>query len=106
MQFLPATWARYGRGDIYRPRNAIFAAARFLAGHGAPASIGSALYAYNPSRRYVDAVVRYARQLRANPRALPGFYRSQVIYRLARGWVLLPPGYGLNPTARPIPLRP
>jgi hypothetical protein len=106
MQFLPATWARYGRGDIYRPRNAIFAAARFLAGHGAPASIGSALYAYNPSRRYVDAVVRYARQLRANPSALPGFYRSQVIYRLARGWVLLPPGYGLNPTARPIPLRP
>jgi membrane-bound lytic murein transglycosylase B len=65
MQFLPATWARYGRGDIYRPRNAIFAAARFLAGHGAPASIGPALYAYNPSWRYVDAVVRDARQLRA-----------------------------------------
>jgi hypothetical protein len=105
MQFLPATWALYGHGDIYRPRNAIFAAARFLAGHGAPANIGSALYAYNPSWRYVDAVVRYARQLRADPTALPGLYYSQVIYRLARGWVLLPPGYGINPAARPIPLR-
>jgi hypothetical protein len=105
MQFLPATWARYGHGAIYRPRNAIFAAARFLASHGAPASIGSALHAYNPSWRYVDAVVRYARQLRADPIALTGFYRSQVIYRLARGWVLLPPGYGINPAARPIPLR-
>lgn len=104
MQFLPATWASYGHGDIYRPRDAIFAAARFLAAHGAPASIGPALYAYNPSWLYVDAVQRYARQLRANPRALPGYYSSQVIYRLAHGWVLLPPGYGVNPTARAIPL--
>jgi Transglycosylase SLT domain len=105
MQFLPATWDIYGHGDINRPRNAIFAAARFLADHGAPASIGSALLAYNPSWRYVDAVQRYARQLRADPNALPGYYDSPVIYRLARGWVLLPPGYGINPATRPIPLQ-
>jgi membrane-bound lytic murein transglycosylase B len=105
MQFLPATWAIYGHGDIYRPRDAIFAAARLLAGHGAPASIGSALYAYNPSRRYVDAVQHYARQLRADPNALPGYYDSLVICRLDHGWVLLPPGYGVNPAARAIPLR-
>ena len=105
MQFLPATWDIYGHGDIYRPRNAIFAAARFLARHGAPASIGSALYAYNPSRRYVDAVQRYARRLRTDPHALPGYYCHQVIYRLARGWVLLPPGYGTSTTARAIPLQ-
>lgn len=105
MQFLPATWASYGRGDIYRPRDAIAAAARFLAGHGAPASIRSALYAYNPSWRYVDAVQRYARQLRADPNALTGYYDSQVICRLAHGWALLPPGYGVNPAARAIPLR-
>jgi hypothetical protein len=103
MQFLPATWAIYGHGDIYRPRDAIFAAARLLAGHGAPASIGSALYAYNPSRLYVDAVQRYARQLRADPNALPGYYDSLVICRLDHGWVLLPPGYGVNPAARAIP---
>jgi hypothetical protein len=105
MQFLPATWATYGHGDIYRPRDAIFAAARFLAGHGAPASIGSALYAYNPSWRYVDAVQRYARQLRADPNALPGYYDSQVIYRLTRGWVLLPRGYGITPAARAITVQ-
>jgi hypothetical protein len=105
MQFLPATWDIYGHGDIYRPRNAIFAAARFLADHGAPASIGYAVYAYNPSWRYVDAVQRYARQLRADPSALPGYYYRQVIYRLARGWVLLPPGYGVSTAARAIPLQ-
>ena len=105
MQFLPATWDIYGHGDINRPRNAIFAAARFLAASGAPASIGPALYAYNPSWRYVDAVQRYARQLRADPDALPGYYDSPVIYRLARGWVLLPTGYGIHPAARAIPLR-
>ena len=105
MQFLRATWAIYGHGDINRPRNAIFAAARYLAAHGAPASIGSALYAYNPSWRYVDAVQRYARQLRADPGVLPGYYYSPVIYHLARGWALLPPGYGINPATRAIPLR-
>lgn len=61
--------------------------------------------ACNPSWRYVDAVRRYARLLRADPNALPGYYYRQVIYRRASGWVLLPPGYGVNPAARAIPLR-
>jgi hypothetical protein len=105
MQFLPSTWTSYGHGDIYRPRNAIFAAARYLADHGAPAGIGSALFAYNASWRYVDAVQRYARRLRADPRALPGYYYNPVIYHRHHGWVLLPPGYGINPADRAIPLR-
>jgi hypothetical protein len=105
MQFMPATWAIYGHGSIQRPRNAILAAGRFLAGHGAARSIGSALYAYNPSWRYVDAVLRYARRLRADPQALTGYYRRQVVYRLAGGWVLLPAGYGIDPAVRAIPLR-
>src|SRR5215831_7406875 len=67
MQFMPATWAIYGHGDIHRSRDAILAAARLLADRGAPRNIGSALYAYNPSWRYVDAVLRYARRLRAVP---------------------------------------
>jgi membrane-bound lytic murein transglycosylase MltF len=104
MQFLPATWAIYGHGDIHRARNAIVAAARFLAAHGAAHDIGSALYAYNPSGRYVDAVLRYARRLRADPHALLGYYSHPVIYRLASGWVLLPSGYGSNPAVRAIPL--
>jgi hypothetical protein len=64
------------------------------------------VYAYNPSWTYVDAVLRYARRLRADPHALTGYYHRQVIYRLASGWVLLPSGYGTSPAVRAIPLRP
>ena len=105
MQFMPTTWAIYGHGNVHRPRDAILAAARLLADHGAADSIGSALYAYNPSWRYVDAVLRYARRLRADPQALMGYYRRQVLYRLASGWVLLPSGYGTDPAVRAIPVR-
>jgi membrane-bound lytic murein transglycosylase B len=105
MQFLPATWAIYGHGDIHHARSAILAAGRLLADHGATRDIGSALYAYNPSWRYVDAVLRYASRLRHDPHALIGYYSHQVIYRLGRGWVLLPSGYGINPAVRAIPLR-
>lgn len=66
---------------------------------------GAALYAYNPSWRYVDAVLRYARRLRADPNALSGYYHRAVIYRLVCGWVLLPPGYGVAAAAGAIPLR-
>jgi len=105
MQFMPATWAIYGHGNIHRPRDAILAAARLLADRGAARSIGSALHAYNPSWRYVDAVLRYARRLRADPHALMGYYRRQVVYRLASGWVLLPSGYGTDPAIRAILVR-
>ncbi|MGE5286230.1 MAG: transglycosylase SLT domain-containing protein [Micromonosporaceae bacterium] len=105
MQFVPATWAIYGHGDIHRPSDAILAAARFLAARGTTRDIGSALYAYNPSWRYVDAVERYASRLRADPHALIGYYNRQVIYRLASGWVLLPSGYGINSAVRAISLR-
>jgi hypothetical protein len=50
-------------------------------------------------------VLRYARRLRADPHALMGYYRRQVVYRLASGWVLLPSGYGTDPDVRAIPLR-
>ncbi len=105
MQFLPSTWASYGHGDIHRPRNAILAAARFLRAHGAAGDIASAVYAYNPSWRYVDAVLRYAHRLRADPHALISYYSRQVIYRLGGGFVLLRSGYGTDPAVRPIRLR-
>jgi membrane-bound lytic murein transglycosylase B len=105
MQFLPATWAIYGRGDIHSPRAAISAAARFLRAHGAARAIGPALYAYNPSWRYVAAVLRYARRLRASPGALASYYRRQVICQLASGWVWLPPGYGTSPAVHAIPVH-
>jgi membrane-bound lytic murein transglycosylase B len=94
MQFLPATWKRYGRGgDIHATGDAILAAARLLAANGAPADMAAALYAYNPSRRYVRAVSAYAGQLRANQRAFLGYYHWQVFY----GDTLLPEGYPARP---------
>jgi hypothetical protein len=97
MQFLPATWRRYGRGgDIQATDDAILAAARLLRANGAPTDMARALYAYNPSRRYVRAVSAYAGQLRSNQRAFLGYYQWQVFY----GDTLLPEGYPARP---PIP---
>ena len=97
MQFLPSTWQRYGHGgDIQATGDAILAAARLLRANGAPADMAAALYAYNPSRRYVHAVNAYASQLRVNPRAFLGYYHWQVFY----GDTLLPEGY---PARRPTP---
>src|SRR3977135_1036146 len=39
MQFMPATWASYGRGDVNNPRDAILAAGRYLQAHGDPPNI-------------------------------------------------------------------
>jgi membrane-bound lytic murein transglycosylase B len=94
MQFLPSTWRRYGRGgDIQATGDAILAAARLLRANGAPTDMAGALYAYNPSRRYVRAVSAYAGQLRANQRAFLGYYHWQVFY----GDTLLPEGYPARP---------
>jgi membrane-bound lytic murein transglycosylase B len=99
MQFLPSTWKRYGHGgNIHATRDAILAAARLLAANGAPADMAGALYAYNPSRRYVRAVSAYASQLRADQRAFLGYYHWQVFY----GDTLLPEGYPVRP-ATPAP---
>jgi membrane-bound lytic murein transglycosylase B len=99
MQFLPSTWKRYGRGgDIHATGDAILAAARLLHANGAPTDMAAALFAYNPSRRYVRAVSAYASQLRANPRAFLGYYHWQVFY----GDTLLPDGYPNRP-ATPAP---
>lgn len=86
MQFIPSTWATYGRGDVHDPRAAILAAARFLRAAGAPGDLRGALYRYNPSRAYVDAVLRYARRIRRDARAFLAFYARQVIVRTPSGY--------------------
>ena len=106
MQFLPATWAIYGHGDIHNPRAAIMAAARFLRAHGGSEEIGRAIYAYNPSLRYVDAVQRYAARLRADRHAFTSYYNRQIIYRFGDGWAWLPPGYGTRRTVHAILVHP
>jgi membrane-bound lytic murein transglycosylase B len=77
MQFMPATWATYGAGDVHDPRAAILGAARFLRAAGAPARERAALLRYDPSPLYVDAVERYAGRIRRNPASLLVFYARQ-----------------------------
>jgi len=75
MQFLPATWRAYGLGgDIHSPRDAILGAANYLHRSGAPGDDRRALYAYNHSTLYVDAVLTYARQMTRDPLAYLGYY--------------------------------
>jgi hypothetical protein len=63
MQFLAPTWARWGRGgDRWDYRAAIPAAARKLCADGVRrGNPQGALYAYNPSHRYVARVLAQAR---------------------------------------------
>jgi len=75
MQFIPATWRSYGLGgDVDDPRDAILGAANYLHANGAPAHIRRALFAYNRSLLYVDAVARFASRIRRDPRAYYAYY--------------------------------
>jgi Transglycosylase SLT domain len=94
MQFLPSTWAEYGLGgDITDPRDAIHAAANYLAASGGPADMERAIFAYNRSRAYVLAVTMYAQNMLDDERAFLGYWHWQVYYRSADGDVLLPEGW-------------
>lgn len=81
MQFMPSTWAEYGRGDVHDPAAAILAAARFLRAAGAPARERAALLRYDPSTLYVDAVERYAGRMRRDPASLLAFYAAVPLVR-------------------------
>ena len=86
MQFMPATWRAYGLGgDIHDPLAAIPAAANFLHAMGAPGSYRRALYRYNPSQLYVDAVMRYAQRMAHSPNAFLSYYSWQVFVREPSG---------------------
>jgi membrane-bound lytic murein transglycosylase B len=68
---MPASWHAYGLGgNIHDPGDAILAAANLLRRSGAPGDYSRALYAYNPSRLYVDAVRSYASAIGHDPDAL------------------------------------
>ena len=87
MQFMPATWRAYGLGgDVHDPHDAILGAANYLHANGAPADLRRALYHYNPSAAYVDAVLRYTRRLGADRRAFYELYCWQVFVRTPAGY--------------------
>jgi len=90
MQFMPATWDAYGNGgDVMDPRDAIPAAAGYLVASGAPEDMRSALFAYNRSYAYVDAIQTYARHMERDPRNFYAYYFWQVFVITTKGDVQL-----------------
>jgi membrane-bound lytic murein transglycosylase B len=86
MQFIPATWRAYGMGgDVDDPRDAILGAANYLRASGAPGDYRRALFAYNNSGLYVNAVLRYARAIRRSFRTYYVLHSWQVYVRTTRG---------------------
>ena len=70
MQFMPGTWRGYGvsadgqhKPNPYDPRDAIFAAARYLKAAGGSQNIARSVYAYNHAGWYVDMVMSRARAI-------------------------------------------
>ena len=93
MQFIPSTWAAYGKGDVNNYRDSILAAARYLKAAGAPGDMPRAILAYNHSSFYVNAVTGYGEAMHADPAAYRGFYGWQVYYPTLDGPILMPPGW-------------
>jgi Transglycosylase SLT domain len=97
MQFIPSTWAAYGMGgDVRDPRDAIMGAANYLRASGAPDDLRGALYAYNPSSLYVDAVLAYVNRIRRDVRSYYSYYSWQVFMRDGDGAQRIT-GPGLEP---------
>jgi soluble lytic murein transglycosylase-like protein len=86
MQFMPSTWAAYGRGDVHDPHQAILGAARFLHAAGGRVAERAALHRYNPSWAYVDAIERYAGRIRRDPQAFLVYYARRLIVRTPQGY--------------------
>ncbi|MFN3002118.1 N-acetylmuramoyl-L-alanine amidase-like domain-containing protein [Mycolicibacterium wolinskyi] len=102
MQFMPSTFAAYGGGgDIHSPHDAIMAAGRYLAANDFANNPDYALYRYNNSNQYVRAISAYAAVLAADPGALAGYYRWDVVYNSTAGDVTLPVGYTAS---EPVPV--
>jgi murein DD-endopeptidase MepM/ murein hydrolase activator NlpD len=70
MQFMPQTWREWGvdadhdgYANPYSPRDAIFAAARYLQASGAEHDLAGAIFSYNHAGWYVAVVLMRARLL-------------------------------------------
>ena len=93
MQFIPSTWAAYGEGDVNSPHDAILAAARYLKAAGAPGDMTRAVFAYNHSQGYTNAVIAYAEVMHSDPAAYRGYYGWQVYYATVDGVIFMPVGW-------------
>jgi hypothetical protein len=87
MQFEPATWRAYGLGgNVHDPHDAILGAANLLAANHGSTNERGALYRYNHSSLYVDAVTRYANRMTRDPRAFYRYYSWSVYVRTRAGY--------------------
>ncbi len=93
MQFIPATWADYGEGDVNDPHDAIIAAARYLNARGGPDDMDAALFGYNNHNAYVEGVSNYAEIMRRDPDAFTGFYHWEIHFASHIGDLWLPVGF-------------
>ena len=102
MQFMPATWAAYGGGgDVSSDADAIAAAGRLLSDSGAPDDLPAAVFAYNHSDDYVNAVLGYHQVLSEHPWLYEALHDWQVYVSTTQGVLWLPEGYE---SAEPVPV--
>jgi hypothetical protein len=93
MQFLPTTWAECCEGDPTDPADAIPGAARYLVIRGGPDNMERAIWGYNNSDYYVEAVTSYAEVMMADERAYYGYHAWEIYFRTTEGLIRIPVGY-------------
>ena len=92
MQFMPSTWARWGVdangdgvADPNNPTDAIFSAARYLAGCGGQFDIARAVYCYNHATWYVNEVLGAGQPLQPGRRVRSHRFRIRRLAEAAEG---------------------
>jgi membrane-bound lytic murein transglycosylase B len=91
MQFEPATWRHYGLGgNVHDPHDAILGAANYLRASGGVHDARRALFAYNRSSLYVDAVIHLAHRIRADRDAFLEYYAWAVYVKTPTGYKRAP----------------
>ncbi|MGI9597018.1 MAG: lytic transglycosylase domain-containing protein [Acidimicrobiales bacterium] len=93
MQFLPTTWAECCDGDPAVPADAIAGAAKYLTIRGGPENMNRAIFGYNNSDYYVDAVTAYATVMMENERAYYGYHAWEIYFLSTEGLIRIPVGY-------------
>lgn len=94
MQFMPFTWKDYGLGgNVEDDRDAILAAGNYVAAMGFAKDKRKAIWEYNHSDHYVNAVLTFADLLERNEALYRGLWGWQVYYRTVAGSIWLAEGY-------------
>ncbi|MGH1489105.1 MAG: transglycosylase SLT domain-containing protein [Acidimicrobiales bacterium] len=93
MQFLPTTWAECCEGDPAVPADAIAGAAKYLTDRGGPENMNRAIFGYNNSQYYVDAVTAYANVMMEDERAYYGYHAWEIYFLSTEGLIRIPVGY-------------